>query len=76
LRDAANPISRHRAYDAAEEARSMMLLMRLRADLVLDVAGRGLEIGAYRNGRVRPDGILASLDAFVGPNPAVTVVGR
>jgi Uma2 family endonuclease len=42
--------------------------------------GQGLEVGAYRKGRARPDGVLAPMDAFLGvgewasPEPVLMAV--
>ncbi|MGF6886196.1 hypothetical protein ABIA39_000163 [Nocardia sp. GAS34] len=44
----------------------LVLLLPLNPGLFLHVAGQGLRIGPYRQGRARPDGVLAPLDAFVG----------
>ncbi|WP_028649879.1 Uma2 family endonuclease [Nocardiopsis sp. CNT312] len=40
--------------------------MAQRADLDLNVTGQGLKVDAYRKGRVRPDGLLAPVDHFIG----------
>ncbi|MFE9580239.1 Uma2 family endonuclease [Nocardia sp. NPDC006044] len=44
----------------------LLLLMPLHPGLFLHVAGQGLIVGARGQGRLRPDGVLAPLDAFVG----------
>jgi Uma2 family endonuclease len=43
----------------------LVLVMSLGRNLFLH-QGRGLEVGSYRNGRARPDGVLAPMDAFIG----------
>ncbi|WP_433599034.1 Uma2 family endonuclease [Nocardia sp. CA-135953] len=44
----------------------LLALMPLSPRLFLHLAVQGLEVGAYRKGRARPDAVLAPIDAFLG----------
>ncbi|WP_116246986.1 Uma2 family endonuclease [Nocardiopsis sp. FIRDI 009] len=57
----------HKVTDGAHGSILMWLLrqfMAHRPDLDLNIASQGLEVDAYRNGRARPDGILAPIGHF------------
>jgi Uma2 family endonuclease len=43
----------------------LVTIMSLGGNLFLH-QGRGLQVGAYRKGRARPDGVVAPMDAFLG----------
>ncbi|WP_330232397.1 Uma2 family endonuclease [Nocardia sp. NBC_00508] len=44
----------------------LMIFVPFSPQLFLHVTGQGLKVDPYRQGRARPDGVLAPLDAFVG----------